>query len=170
MNMEDMSKAAPRKRAETTAHLEFVPNFKNPAIRAQSILVLAKHWKPFDPSNYKSVKTEEEGFMSINALVTFIGQMLEKISQSKSLTIDAYNQGTWMHLLSLYHLGIRFGGVLKEPIKAKLKEIKKQFEKTSKRIIIENEIRIIQGLLSLIKEVLRFQISQEDGSFITESE
>lgn len=48
-----------------------------------------------------------------------------------------------MHLTSLYYLGIRFGGVLKEPIKEKLKEIKKQFEKISKKIIIENEVRVI---------------------------
>lgn len=69
--------------------------------------------------------------------------MLDKVSKSKSLTIDAQNQGTWMHLISLYYLGIRFGGILKEPIKAKLKEIKKQFEKISKKIIIENEVRVI---------------------------
>lgn len=105
--------------------------------------MLAKHWKPFDPSNFKQVRTEEEGFKNINSLVGFICSMLDKVSKSKSLTIDAQNQGTWMHLISLYYLGIRFGGILKEPIKAKLKEIKKQFEKISKKIIIENEVRVI---------------------------
>jgi len=83
--------------------------------------------------------------------------MLDRVSKSKSLTVDAQNQGTWMHLTSLYYLGIRFGGVLKEPIKTLLKDIKKQFDKMSKKIIVENEVRVIQGILDLIKEVLRFQ-------------
>lgn len=48
-----------------------------------------------------------------------------------------------MLLTSLYYLGTRFGGILKEPIKSKLKGIKKQFEKISKKIIIENEVRVI---------------------------
>jgi hypothetical protein len=69
--------------------------------------------------------------------------MLDKISRSKSTTVDAQNQGTWMHITSLYYLGIRFGGILKEPIKEKLKVIKRQFEKVAKRIIIENEVRVI---------------------------
>ena len=75
-----------------------------------------------------------------------------------------------MHLISLYYLGIRFGGILKEPIKTKLKEIKKQFEKISKKIIVENEVRVIQGILDLIKEVLRFQQTQEDDQFISDNE
>jgi hypothetical protein len=61
-----------------------------------------------------------------------------------------------MHLTSLYYLGIRFGGILKEPIKAKVKVIKKQFEKIAKKIIIENEVRVIQGILDLVKVVLKF--------------
>ena len=89
------------------------------------------------------VKTEEDGFTKINQLVDYICQMLDIVSKSKESTIDAQNQGTWMHLTSLYYLGIRFGGILKEPIKTKLKLIKKQFEKIAKKIIIENEVRII---------------------------
>jgi len=96
--------------------------------------------------------------------------MLDKISRSKTSTVDAQNQGTWMHLTSLHYLGIRFGGVLKEPIKALLQEIKKQFEKISKKIIVENEVRVIQGILDLIKEVLRFQDNYEDDLFISENE
>ena len=61
----------------------------------------------------------------INQLVEFIIQMLDKTSVSKSKTVDAKNQGTWMHLTSLYYLGTRFGGILCEPIKEKLKVIKK---------------------------------------------
>jgi hypothetical protein len=45
---------------------------------------------------------------------------------------------------------------MKESIKQNLKEIKKQFEKISKKIIIENEVRVIQGILDLLKVVLRF--------------
>lgn len=80
--------------------------------------MLAKHWEPFDYSNIKQVKTEEEGFTKINQLVAFICSMLERVSKSKANTVDAQHQGTWMHLMSLYYLGIRFGGILKEPIKA----------------------------------------------------
>lgn len=75
-----------------------------------------------------------------------------------------------MHLTSLYYLGTRFGGILKEPIKDKLKVIKKQFKSISKQIIIENEVRVIQGILDMIKVVLRFQDSQEDDIFISENE
>lgn len=66
-----------------------IPNYKTPSIRAQSIFLLAKHWKPFDPTNFKTVKTEEEGFQKINQLVSFICKMLDKVSKSKSSTIDA---------------------------------------------------------------------------------
>jgi hypothetical protein len=45
---------------------EKIVNYKNPAIRAQSIFLLAKHWKPFDASNSKTVKTEEDGMIKIN--------------------------------------------------------------------------------------------------------
>ena len=122
---------------------ELVQNYQTPVIRAQSIFVLAKHWKPFDNTNKKQVKTEEEGFIKINQLVGFICQMLDTVSKSKSSTVDAQNQGTWLHLTSLYYLGTRFGGIMKESIKQNLKEIKKQFEKISKKIIIENEVRVI---------------------------
>ena len=49
--------------------------------------------------------------------------MLDKISLSKSMTVEAGAQGTWMNLTSLYYLGIRHSGVLAEEIKSKLKPI-----------------------------------------------
>jgi hypothetical protein len=64
-------------------------NYQTPSIRAQSILILSKHWKPFDSSNKKSIKTEEDGFIKMNQLVSFISQMLDTVSKSKSSTIDA---------------------------------------------------------------------------------
>jgi len=75
-----------------------------------------------------------------------------------------------MHLTSLYYLGIRFGGILKEPIKAKVKVIKKQFERIAKKIIIENEVRVIQGILDLVKVVLKFPEGQEGDIFISDTE
>ena len=75
-----------------------------------------------------------------------------------------------MHITSLYYLGTRFNEILKEPIKEKLKVIKKQFDKISKKIIIENEVRIIQGILDLIKVVLKFPSNQEQDIFISENE
>ena len=91
--------------------------------------------------------------------------MLDTVSKSKSSTIDAQNQGTWQHLTSLYYLGTRFGGVFKDTIKQNLKSIKKQFEKISKKIIIENEVRVIQGILDTIKIVLEFRDSHENDIF-----
>lgn len=82
--------------------------------------------------------------------------MLERVSQSKQLTVDSQNQGTWMHINSLFYLGTRFGGVFKDQIKQGLKVVRKQFEKISKKIIVENEMRIILGLLDLINTVLKF--------------
>ena len=96
--------------------------------------------------------------------------MLDQVSQSKSSTIDAKNQGTWTHLSSLYYLGTRFQGIFQEQIKAKLKEVKAQFEKVSRKIVMENEVRVVQGILDLVRVVMRFQSSQEDDTFITENE
>ena len=79
----------------------------------------------------------------MNILVNFIFKMLDRVSLSKSLTIDAHNQGTWTHLTSLYFLGSRFQGILKDPIINNLKNIKKQFDKISKKIIVESEIGVI---------------------------
>ena len=46
-----------------------IPFYKTPQIRAQSIFVLSKHWKPFDPrTNLKEggvVKNEEDGLEKI---------------------------------------------------------------------------------------------------------
>ena len=101
------------------------------------MFILSKHWEPM------LTQSQEEGYNNISQLVTFICQILDIISISKSTTVDAQNQGTWMLLTSLYYLGTRFGGIMKDQIKAKLKGIKKQFEKISKKIIIENEVRVI---------------------------
>lgn len=79
----------------------------------------------------------------MNILVNFIFKVLDRVSLSKSLTIDARNQGTWTHLTSLYFLGSRFQGILKDPIINNLKNIKKQFDKISKKIIVESEIGVI---------------------------
>ena len=51
--------------------------------------------------------------------------MLERVSNSKSMSIDAQNQGTWTHLISLYYLGTRFEGILKDSIVTNLKIVKK---------------------------------------------
>ena len=89
--------------------------------------------------------------------------MLDRVSLSKSLTIDAQNQGTWTHLTSLYFLGSRFQGILKDPIVNNLKNIKKQFDKISKRIIVESEIGVIQGILEMIKIILQFKNTEENN-------
>lgn len=75
--------------------------------------------------------------------MAFIFELLKQTSSSKSCTVDAQNFGTWSHLVSLYYLGTRFGGILQEPIKQNLKSLKKQFEKTSKKIIKESEVRVV---------------------------
>jgi len=149
---------------------EFLKNYESPQIKAASILIFAKHWKPFDSSNKKNINTEEDGVNKIQQLVNYIFKMLDKVSQSKSSTIDAKNQGTWTHLSSLYYLGTRFQGIFQEHIKKKLKEVKAQFEKISRKIVMENEVRVVQGILDLIRVVMRFQSSQEDDTFITENE
>ena len=133
-------------------------------------MIFAKHWKPFDSTNRKNINTEEDGVNKIQQLVNYIFNKLNQVSQSKSLTIDAKNQGTWTHLSSLYYLGTRFQGIFKEEIKTKLKEVKAQFEKVSRKIVMENEVRVVQGILDLIRVVMRFQGSQEDDTFITENE
>ena len=35
---------------------------------------------------------------------------------------------------------------------------------------MENEVRVVQGILDLIRVVIRFHGTQEDDSFITENE
>lgn len=35
--------------------IEFIKNYETTQIRAQSILIFAKHWKPFDQSSMKSI-------------------------------------------------------------------------------------------------------------------
>lgn len=51
---------------------------------------------------------------------------------------------------------------MKDPIVNHLKNIKKQFEKISKRIIVESEIGVIQGILEMIKIILKFKNSEEN--------
>jgi hypothetical protein len=51
---------------------------------------------------------------------------------------------------------------LKDPIVNNLKNIKKQFDKISKRIIVESEIGVIQGILEMIKIILQFKNTEEN--------
>ena len=87
--------------------------------------------------------------------------MLNRVSMSKQRTVDAQRHGTWTYLASLYYLSMRFEGMFVAPIKDQLKQIKRQFEKIAKKIIVESEVRIIQGILDVISVILRFQGSQE---------
>lgn len=75
-------------------------------------------------------------------------------------------------MTSLYYLGTRFGGILKEPIKENLKNIKKQFERVKQKIFVENEVRIILGILDLIKIVMRFskETNLEDDFLVMDNE
>lgn len=133
--------------------------------------MFAKQWKPFDQStNKRSVGTEEEGFNKISQLVGYIFAILTRVSLSKSRTVDAQKHGTWTYLASLYYLSLRFEGMFVEPIKDQLKQVKKQFEKIAKKIIVESEVRVIQGILDVISVILRFQGSQEVDIMMQETE
>ena len=49
------------------------------------MFILSKHWEPM------LTQSQEEGYNNISQLVTFICQILDIISISKSTTVDAQN-------------------------------------------------------------------------------
>jgi hypothetical protein len=145
-------------------------NFEREQVRGQSILLFAKSWEPFDASNKKVVGTQEEGYARISQLVNFILKLLDKISRSKSRVVAAQTHGTWTLLTSLFHLSNRFEGIFKATIAENLSEIKRQFDRTAKKIIKETEVRVAQGILDVVNVILRSKGSQADEIFMAATE
>ena len=159
------SKKLKKERGEQTQK-----NFEREQVRGQSILLFAKSWEPFDASNKKVVGTQEEGYARISQLVNFILKLLDKISRSKSRVVAAQTHGTWTLLTSLFHLSNRFEGIFKATIAENLSEIKRQFDRTAKKIIKETEVRVAQGILDVVNVILRSKGSQADEIFMAATE
>eukprot|EP00347_Sterkiella_histriomuscorum_P003068 403365712 len=151
-------------------------NIQLPLIKASCVLLLSKFWNPQQQQKQQNRQVKGQKSEELSFMISLIQQLLNHLCHNKDQALDM-SQGVYLLFNSLFHLAFRFEDSLKKTVQELLNQIQTQFDKIAKKAIKEEDVRIIDGILDLIKTIQKYlnqayfdYEKQALNSFLIESE